>query len=87
MKQINLSSSEIVGAHIVVNSSGKITQIVVEGRTYDDSGAQITGDNTILPWGSLSVQSRQTVNKLMKVLSKEYNRINVNDDTETWEDS
>ena len=87
MKQINLSDSKIVGVHIVVNSSDKITSIVVEGRVFDDSGAQITGDNTVLPWGSMSVQSRQTVNKLMKVLSKEYNRINVNDDTETWEDS
>jgi len=86
MKQINLSDSEIVGAHINVKN-GTIKNVIVEGKVYDDVGNVVSTENDTLPWGSMSVQAKQTVNKLMKVLSNEYSKHKVNEDIETWEDS
>ena len=86
MKQINLSESKIAGVHIVVHND-TISEVVIEGRVFDDAGNEVSAEHLKVAWGSLSVQSKQTVNKLMRVMSKEYNRIQVNEDTETWEDS
>jgi hypothetical protein len=86
MKQINLSDSKIVGAHINVKN-GTIKNVIVEGKVYDDVGNVVSTENDTLPWGSMSVQAKQTVNKLMKVLSNEYSKHKVNEDIETWEDS
>lgn len=47
----------------------------------------MTTENLILLFNNLPVQEQQSVNKVMKALSKLYSKIKINEDKETWEDS
>ena len=86
MKQINLSDSKVVGVHINIKNN-TIRNIIVEGEVLDDSGNVVTTENLILLFNNLPVQEQQSVNKVMKALSKLYSKIKIHEDKETWEDS
>jgi hypothetical protein len=81
-KSISLVGSEVKA--VTVDRMDGVTTVTVVGESVDADGNVYATKNLVLDWGLLSPQVQNTGETFLKHMSREFNKLVADEDSETW---